>query len=88
MGGGAVLEGGGGQMTVVVDAYDILLALPYLRLWAAFQARYGDSFATAGGQHYACPQATVTLVGLAEVVPHFAQGLGNEEDCGGDADDL
>lgn len=56
-------------------------------LWAAFQARYGDRFATVG-EYYAYRQATVTIVGLAHVVPHFAKGLGDEEDTSGDEGDV
>lgn len=56
-------------------------------LWAAFQARYGDRFATVG-EYYAFRQATVTIVGLVQVVPHFAQELGAEEDAGGEVDDV
>ena len=56
-------------------------------LWAAFQARYGDGFATVG-DYYAYRQAAVTIVGLAKVAPYFAQGLGADtaRDGGEDVD--
>ncbi|MFN8470239.1 MAG: hypothetical protein U0X20_32090 [Caldilineaceae bacterium] len=56
-------------------------------LWTAFQARYGTRFATVS-EYYAYRQATVTIVGLAQVVPHFAQELGDEEEPGGDGGEL
>lgn len=55
------------------------------KLWAAFQARYGDRFATVG-DYYAYRQAAVTIVDLAKVVPYFAQGLGEDAALNGDED--
>jgi hypothetical protein len=54
-------------------------------LWAAFKARYGNRFA-AVGEYYSYRQATVTIVGLAQVVPHFSQGLVPVADAGDDDD--
>ena len=45
------------------------------KLWAAFQAQYGDRFSTVG-DYYAYRQALVRIVDLANLVPHFAHGLG------------
>ena len=55
-------------------------------LWAAFQTRYGSRFATVG-EYYAYRQTVVTLMGLTQVVPHFAQVLG-EETVTGDDDEM